>query len=155
MLLRAEDLCLARMGKVVIGINVLQQFAAGDVAHTASLTAGIQFMRDSVSLLVKIVIILGFVDPHPPQNNGGPVIVTFDHALYVPTSLRLPGGVADVLPARDLLHHEQAQFIAGVQKMAGLRIVAGADYVASQFAAEDLGVPALYAFRHGVSVVRP
>ena len=78
------------------------------------------------------------------------VPVAADHAPDIVDGNILPGCVADVLPAGDLFEHEQADFVAGVEKMTRLRIVRGADDVALELVAQDLGVAALGAAGHGL-----
>ena len=47
------------------------------------------------------------------------------------TEMSFHGLIADVLPAGNFFQDEQADFVAGIEEMAGLRIVRGADDVAS------------------------
>ena len=70
-----------------------------------------------VGARIEIVIVLRFVDAHAPQNNRGMIPVAPDHFAHVADRYILPGLVADVLPAGNLLQHQQAEFIAGIQKM--------------------------------------
>ena len=60
----------------------------------------------------------------------------------------LPFLVADMLPAGNLLKHEQADFVAAIEEVAGLGIVGGADDVAMELLAQDVGILALHARRH-------
>ena len=59
--------------------------------------------------------------------------------------------VADVLPTGNLLEHQQSDLIAGIEEMARLRIVRGADDIALQVLAQNDGVTALDAGRHGLA----
>src|ERR1039457_5730889 len=72
------------------------------------------------------------------------------HAAHVVDGDLLPGFVPDVLPARDFLQHEKADFVAGVKKMTRLRIMRGANDVAPELFTQDLRVGALSASRHGL-----
>src|ERR1035438_1706398 len=72
------------------------------------------------------------------------------HAAHVVDGDLLPGFVPDVLPARDFLQHEKADFVAGVKKMTRLRIMRGANDVAPELFTQDLRVAALSASRHGL-----
>ena len=83
------------------------------------------------------------------------VAVLSDHLLRIPHGLPFPRVAADVLPARDLGEHEQPQFVAAVDKMAALRIVARAHGVAAQFVFQDVGVKPLRSRRGRVSEIRP
>jgi hypothetical protein len=56
-----------------------------------------------------------------------------------------------VLPAGNLFEHQQADLVAGVEEVARLRIVRGADDVALQVLAQDDGVLALHAGGHGLA----
>ena len=60
----------------------------------------------------------------------GMVPVAADHAADVVDRDVFPGLIADMLPAGDLFEHQQADFVAGIEKMARLRIVRGAHDVA-------------------------
>ena len=108
-------------------------------------------MRESVGAGVEVVVVPGLVDAHTPEDDGGVVPVAADHAAYVIDGDVLPGLVADVLPAGDLFEHEQAEFVAGVEEVARLRVVRGADDVAVEFAAQDVGIAALHARGHGLA----
>src|SRR3989442_1479436 len=74
-----------------------------------------------------------------------------DHAANVADGDVLPGIIADVLPAGDFFEDEQTHFVAGIEEMAGLRIVRSAHDVATEFVAEDARIAALRAARHGLA----
>src|SRR5579871_2290140 len=76
------------------------------------------------------------------------VPVPADHPAHVVDRELFPGLVPNVLPARNLFQDEQADFIAGVQKMAGLRIVRCTNDIAFQLLAQNLCVATLNATRH-------
>jgi len=52
----------------------------------------------------------------------------------------LPGQIANVLPAGNLFEHKQADLIAGIEEVARLRVVGGADDVAPEVLAQDDGI---------------
>ena len=79
------------------------------------------------------------------------VPVAANHAADVVDGDLLPGLVADVLPAGDLFEDEQADLVAAVEEVARLRIVRGADDVAVEILAENVGVLALRAGGHGLA----
>ena len=78
------------------------------------------------------------------------VPVAADHAADVINGYVLPGLATDVLPAGDLLEHKQADLVAGIEKMARLRIVRGAHDVAVQFVPQDVSIATLHTRRHGL-----
>ena len=119
-------------------------------AHTAGGAGGVQGMGPLVGAPVESVVVGGFVDAHPPQHDGGVVVVGADHLLQAVEGGVLPGRAADVLPAGHLLEHQKAQFITPVQKMAALGVVAGAHHVGPQ-PTHKVGVPALYPPWHSVA----
>ena len=75
------------------------------------------------------------------------VVVPTDHLPHILHGRVLPGRVPDVLPAGDLLKRQQADFVAPVEEMAALGIVAGAHQVDPQ-PLEDVRVPSLHPRRH-------
>ena len=135
-LLVAED-------EVVHGVDVFEELAVGDVADAAGLAGGIEFVRDGVGLEVEVVIVLRLVDAHAPDDDRGVVPVAGDHAADVLDRLGLPGRVADMLPAGDLLEHQQADAVAMVEEPRRLRIMRGADEIDVQLVLQDLGVALL------------
>src|SRR5882724_6181721 len=106
-------------------------------------------MGEGVGACIEVVIVTRLVDAHAPQDDRRMVPVPADHAAHVVHCQVLPRCISDVLPAGNLLQHEQAQLIASVEKMAGLRVVRGAYDVALQLLAQDLRIAALHALRHG------
>ncbi len=60
---------------------------------------------------------------------------------------------ADVLPARNLFKHQQADLVTPVQKVGGLRVVRGANQVALEHVFHDVGIFGLGALAHGVAHV--
>ena len=53
-----------------------------------------------------------------------------------------------MLPTRNLFEHEQADLVATIEEMSRLRVVRGADDIAMEVLAKDVGIFALYAARH-------
>src|SRR3981081_2584041 len=105
-------------------------------------------MGRGVGARIEVVIVARLVDADAPENGGGVVPVPADHAADVVDRQILPGCIPDMLPAGYLLQYEQAQLIAGVQKVPRLGVVRGAHDVALQVLAQDLRVAALHAPRH-------
>ena len=134
---------LQREAEIVHGENVFEKFRGLEVADAAGLARGIEFVGQRVGAHVEIVVVLRFVDAHAPQDDAGMIPVAADHAADVVDGDVFPGLVANVLPAGNFFQHQQADFVAGVEKMARLRIVRGAHDVAVQFVAENVGVAAL------------
>ena len=56
-----------------------------------------------------------------------------------------------MLPAGNLLEHQQANLVAAIEEVARLRIVRGADNIAVEILAKDFGILPLYARRHGLA----
>ena len=142
------------VGKVVIGVHVLQQMALLQAAHAGGLAAGIQLMGGGVGAGVQPVVVQALVDPHPPQHHGGVVPVLQHHLPDVFHRLILPGGVPDVLPAGQLGEHQQAKPVALVQEILALGVVAGANSVTAQLLLQNAGVLPLEVLRGGIAHVR-
>ena len=151
----AQDGLATGVGEIVEGINVFQQFAAFDAADAAGLAVWVETPGDLIAAGIEVMVVGRLVDAHAPQNNRGPIPVAPDHGFDIGTDLVLPGAVADVLPTGRFLEHQQPQFVAGVQEMARLRVMAGAYQVDVVFVFENLGVAALGAFGHGVADIGP
>ena len=141
------------VAEVVHGVHVFQQLAVFDVAHATGLAGGVQAAGHRVGAGVEVVVVLRLVDAHAPDDDGGVVPVALDHAAHVLHRLVLPGLAADVLPARNLFKHQQADLVAAVQKVGGLRVVRGAHQVALEHVFHDVGVFGLGALAHGVAHV--
>ncbi len=73
------------------------------------------------------------------------------HFPQVFQGLLLPGLVPDVLPARQLRKHQQAQPVTFIDKMLALGIVRGAHRVALQLLLQNPGVLPLQALRGGIA----
>ena len=139
------------VGKVVIGVDVLQQMALFQIAHPGGGPAGVQFMGQSVGPGIECVVVHALVDPHAPEDDTGVVSVLQHQLPQVLQGLLLPGPVPDVLPARQLREHQQAQPVALVDKMPALGIVGGAHRVALQFPFQNPGILPLQALRRGIA----
>ena len=97
-------------------------------------------MDGLVGALVKGFIIGAAVDPCTPQKHTGMVAALAHHLPAVLQGLRLPGFVADVLPAGHFGEHQQAQLVAGIQEGRALGVVAGAHGIAAQVLFDELGI---------------
>src|SRR5579864_6212579 len=109
---------LQREAEIVHGENIFQEFGFLEIADTARLPGGIELMSQRVRAGIEIVIVARLVDAHSPQNNGGMVPVAADHAAYIVDRDVLPVLIANVLPAGDLFEDQQADLVAGIEKMA-------------------------------------
>ena len=74
--------------------------------------------------------------------------VATNHAADVIDGNVLPVFVANVLPAGDFFQNQQADLVAGIEKVTRLRIMRRANDVAFELVAQDLGVSALRPARH-------
>src|SRR5258708_12008743 len=71
-----------------------------------------------------------------------------DHAANVVDRNILPGLVADVLPPRNFLQHEQSNFVARIQKVPRLWIMRRSNNVALEFMTKNVRIPPLHPPRH-------
>ncbi len=122
---------LQRETEIVHGENIFEEFRFLEVADAAGLASRVQLVGQRIGADVEVVIVLRLVDAHAPQNDGGMVPVAADHAAHVVDGDQLPRFVADVLPAGNFLQHQQANLVAGIEKVARLRIVRGPHDIAS------------------------
>ena len=143
-----------REAEIVHREDVFQQLGIVFVPYATGLAGGVQPVRQIVGAGVEIVVVVRFVDAHPPQRDGRMIPVAPDHLPDVPHGDILPGLVSHVLPAGDLLEHQQAGFVAGIQEMRRLRIVRGAHEVALQVVLKNEGVAPLHPGGHGAAHVR-
>ncbi len=120
------------MKELVVGVDILQQLALFKIAHAAGGASGIQLMAELVGAKVEVVVVLGLVDAHAPEDNGGVVAVLLHHLADIVDRHVLPGLIAYVLPTGELRHHQQAELVALVQEVLRLRIVRGAHGVDTQ-----------------------
>src|SRR6476661_134199 len=77
--------------------------------------------------------------------------VAANHTTHVVDRNILPGFIADMLPAGDLFQNQQSDFIAGIDKVPRLRVMRGANNIALQLVAKDIGVTTLNAPGHGLT----
>src|ERR1700683_577610 len=77
--------------------------------------------------------------------------IAANHAAPVVHGNILPGCLADVLPARNFLQDQKAEFVASIQKMPRLRIVRRAHDVTFETVAKDLCIALLHASRHSLT----
>ena len=77
-------LCAGRyavVGKIVVGVDILQQMAFFQIPHTGGGAAGVQLMGDFVGAGVKGIVVHALVDAHAPQDDAGVIAVLQDHLL--------------------------------------------------------------------------
>ncbi len=110
-------------------------------------------MGQIVGAAVENVVVLALVDAYAPEHDTGVIAVLEDHLPHVLHRLILPGLVADVLPAGNLGEDQQAQLVAGVDKMLTLRIMGGAHGVAGQLLLQDTRILKLQVRGGGVADV--
>src|SRR5437016_5146688 len=67
---------LERKAEVVHGEHVFEKLRFLEVADAAGLPRGVELMRGGIGTRVKIVVVLGLVDAHAPQNNRWVIPVT-------------------------------------------------------------------------------
>ena len=134
--------------EVVHGEHVFEEFRFLKIADAAGLPRGIQFVGQRIGADVEVVIVFRLVDAHAPQDDGRMVPVAANHAAHVVDRYQLPRLVADVLPAGNFLQHQQSDFVAGIEKVARLRIVRGAHDIALELVAQNVRVAALGAAGH-------
>ena len=120
------------VGKVVIGVDVLQQMALFQIAHPGGGPAGVQLMGQGVGPGIECIVVHALIDPHAPENDAGVVAILQHQLPQVLQGLLLPGLVPDVLPARQLREHQQAQPVTRIDKVLALGIVGGTHRVALQ-----------------------
>ena len=97
-------------------------------------------MGQGIGAGVQLVIVLTFVDAHPPQHDGWVAPVLQNHLPHVLHRLILPPLAADVLPAGDFGEHQQTAAVAFIQEILALGIVAGAHRIAAQFLFQNAGI---------------
>ena len=143
--------CLERPAEIVHGEHVFEELGLLEVADAAGLPCGIELVSHGVGAGVEVVIVARLVNAHAPQDDGGVVPVAANHTADVVHGDVLPGRIADVLPAGNLLEDQQTDLVAGVEEVARLRVVRGAHDIAVKVLAQDDGVAALHASGHGLS----
>src|SRR5450631_2823534 len=126
--------------KIVHREHIFQKLRGLEVANASGLTTRIKLVSYRVCLSVEVVIVERLVDSNAPQNNGRMIPIATNHALHIIHGDLLPGLIADMLPPRNLFENKQANAIALVEEMAGLRVVRSADNVALDFVAQYLSI---------------
>ena len=150
-------LCARRyavVGKIVVGIDILQQMALFQIPHAGSGAAGVQLMGNLVGAGVKGIVVHAFVDAHAPQDDAGVIAVLQEHLSQHLAGGVLPVVIPDVLPARQLGEYQQTPAVALIQKILALGVVAGAHGGAVQLLLQNAGILPLQAFRCGIADVR-
>ena len=96
-----------RKTEVVHRHHVFQQLRLIQVTDAAGLPRVVERVRQRVGARVQFVVVLALVDAHAPQHDGRVIPVAPDHLADVAYRQVLPRLVADMLPARNLLEHQQ------------------------------------------------
>ena len=136
-------LCAGRyavVGKIVVGVDILQQMALFQIPHTGGGTAGVQLMGDFVGAGIEGIVVHALVDAHAPQDDAGVIAVLQEHLPQHLAGGVLPVVVSDVLPARQLGEHQQTPPVALIQKILALGVVAGAHGGAMQLLLQNAGI---------------
>ena len=150
-------LCTGRcavVGKIIVGVDVLQQMTFFQIPHTGGGAAGVQLMGNLICAGVEGIVVHALVDAHAPQDDAGVIAVLQEHLLQHLAGGVLPVVVPDVLPARQFSEHQQPPPVALVQKIRTFGVVAGAHGGAVQFFLQNAGILPLQAFRGGIADVR-
>ena len=77
-------LCAGRyavVGKIVVGVDILQQMALFQISHTGGGAAGVQLMGNLIGAGVEGIVVHALVDAHAPQDDAGMIAVLQDHLL--------------------------------------------------------------------------
>ena len=77
-------LCAGRyavVGKIVVGVDILQQMAFFQIPHAGGSTAGVQLMGNLICAGVEGIVVHALVDAHAPQDDAGMIAVLQDHLL--------------------------------------------------------------------------
>ena len=150
-------LCAGRcavVGKIVVGVDILQQMTFFQIPHTGGGAAGVQLMGNLIGAGVKGIVVHALVDAHAPQDDAGVIAVLQEHLSQHLAGDVLPVVIPDVLPARQFGEHQQTPPVALVQKIWTLGVVAGAHGGAVQLLLQNAGILPLQAFRCGIADVR-
>ena len=105
------------MRKVIEGIDVLKQGAFLQISYSTGLPSRIQAMCCLIGPVVKRIIVLRFIDPHAPQDNGRMIPVLQYHFFCILHSLLLPFLSSHILPARNFCKYQKADLITSVNEM--------------------------------------
>ena len=89
-------------------------------------------MGSRIGALIEVIIILGFIDAHTPENDGGMIAILQDHFTGISDSLFFPGSITDMLPSRDLCKDQHSAAVTFIQKVLTLGIMAGTYSIAAQ-----------------------
>ena len=111
---------------------VLQKAALFNEADSARRPGGIEGAAQLVRPAVKIVVVTAFVYSDAPEDHGGVVPVLEHHLAHVFNGAQLPFLAAYMLPAGDLRKHEEPQFVARIDEVLALGVVARPHGVAAE-----------------------
>src|SRR5207247_1222634 len=139
---------LQREPEVVHRKHVFEEFRLLEVANAASLSRGIELVCSRIRASVEVVIVQRLIDAHAPKNDRGMIPVAPDHAADVVDRDPFPCLVANMLPAGNLLKHQQAELIASVQEVLRLRVMGGTHDVAVQLVSQNVSIATLPTARH-------
>ena len=142
------------MREIVVGVNILQQMAAGHITHTAGLPGRIERTGKFVRFGIEFIAIHALVHSYAPQNNAGMASVTRYHFTDIPEAVFPPLPLAEVLPRGHFGEHKQTDLIAAVKEMDRIRIMRRAHKIAAETEFEQLGIRLLCGSGHGGAYIR-
>ena len=125
----------ARMGRAIppaVGNIVADgvRIMALGIAAGQHLVAGIFAAGDLRELMKELIVPVGFVQRGLPENGTGMISVAPDRVREILDDVVLETvGIGEMLPARDAHDDHQAEFVAGIEKGRGLRIMRKPDEV--------------------------
>src|SRR5208282_1205257 len=141
---------LQREAEIIHCEYILQELRLLEVSNSTRLPRCIEGMCKGIGTRIEIVIVQRFIDPDAPQHNGRMVPVSTNHSAYIVDRHLLPLLIAYMLPARDLLKHQQPDLVAAIEKVARLRIVRSSHDVTVKILAKDIRILALNACWHSL-----
>ena len=137
-------------GEIVIGVDVVVAFRFFEVADAKALSGWVELFLDLVGALIEFFVVLALVDAEAIGDQRRMVPFLQDESLGQIEEVIAPFLVfADVLPARDFVDDEKAEFVAFVQEGFVIAIMRGADDVAAKLFLKNPSVFPLRARRQG------
>src|SRR5215831_17572817 len=85
---------LEREAKIIHREHVFEELRFLEVANASGLPSGIKLVRNRVRAGVEIMVIARLVDAYAPENDGGMVPITTNHAADIIDRKLLPGLVS-------------------------------------------------------------
>ncbi len=136
---------------IIITVDVFQQRTVFMPAHAGCRASGIHLLAEPVRLLIKCVIIVAFIQPGSPYDDGRMVKMSQHHVAQIAAGNFFVILSAQISPSRDLFKDHKPQLIAAVQEVFALHIVRTAHRVKSQLCLQDIRILLLRSPAHGIS----